>query len=53
MANSVSVIQMTTREEISVDMGIDALGRELAAYFKPGVAPLKIEDREGGFHLTT
>jgi hypothetical protein len=52
MPDSVSVIQLTTREVISVENGIDELSRELDAYFEPGVAPfMKIEDRDGGFHL--
>ena len=52
MTDSVSVIQLTTREVISVENGIDELSRELDAYFEPGVAPfMKIEDRDGGFHF--
>ena len=52
MPDSVSVIQLTTREVISVENGIDELAAELDAYFEPGVAPfMKIEDRDGGFHL--
>jgi hypothetical protein len=53
MADSVSVIQMTTAKEISVPMGIDALSNELSAiYFEPRVAPLwKVKDTQGRVHL--
>ena len=52
MVDSVSVIYMTTGEEVVVEMGIETLRDQLAAYYEPRVAPfMKIKDSEGRFHL--
>jgi hypothetical protein len=50
MADSVSVIQMTTGEE---PLGSDALSNELSAiYCEPRVAPLwKVKNAQGRVHL--